>query len=254
LIAVAPIGPGLLSEASDPAPSADEVLARARAVLFPVKDKSMHLLMTVQEPSGVERVRSLRGQERHAPGDRRVLWVFESPAELAGTGFLAQERDGAADALWVYFPGQRRVRQVPPSLRRENFQGSMFTYEDLTALVFLDYGGTHRLVGEQECGKSRCYVIETELPEGAFAYRRLRSSIETETYLPVRVEFHADGLLKEMQVKRTAVVQEIPTILAMEMKSHRDGYRTTVEFTDVVYNQGLDDGLFTVEHLTRIGK
>ena len=45
----------------------------------------------------------------------KVLWIFESPHELQGTGFLAWQNQGKPDTLWVYFPGQRRVRRVPPS-------------------------------------------------------------------------------------------------------------------------------------------
>ena len=114
-------------------PTAEDVLEKARGVISAVRDKSMRVTMRVRAPSGDERIRILRGYEKHDPKERKVLWVFDSPKELEGTGFLAWQNEGSPDSLWVYFPGQRRVRRVPPSIRRENFQGSMFTYEDLVA-------------------------------------------------------------------------------------------------------------------------
>jgi len=235
------------------APTGEAVLEKARAVLSGVRDKSMRVTMRVRAPSGDERVRILRGYEKHDPEARKVLWIFDSPQELEGTGFLAWQNEGSPDSLWVYFPGQRRVRRVPPSIRRENFQGSMFTYEDLVAVFFLDFEGTHRLEGESEYGESRCWIVETTLPEGEFAYRRLRTSIDRETRLPTRVDFYADGLLKTMLVTRTEIVGGIPTILEVEMRSPTDGYRTLVELAEIDYNRGLADNLFTIEHLSQMG-
>ena len=239
-------------------PTGDDVLARARAVSAGVRDKSMRVRMTIRDPDGSERVRTLRGFEKKTPEGRRILWIFESPAELAGTGFLAWQ-EGGPDRLWVYFPGQRRVRQIPPGLRRDHFQGSAFTFEDLTAIFYLDYGGTHVLEGEESCdaakqGAARCRRVATTLPEGEFAYRRVRSWVRADDDVPVRVEFFDDALLKVLRVVRTEEIEGIPTVVEMEMESPRDRYRTRVEFLETDYNVDLEDGLFTVGSLATSGK
>jgi hypothetical protein len=236
------------------AATGDEVLAAARAVSASVKDKTMRVRMTIVEPDGTERVRLLRGYEKKTETGRRILWIFDSPTELAGTGFLAwQERD-QQDHLWVYFPGQRRVRQVPPQLRREHFQGSAFTFEDLTAVFYLDYGGEHLLEGDESCDGARCQLVRTRLPEGEYAYRQIRSWVRSGDHVPVRVEFFDENLLKVLRVVRTEEIEGVPTVLEMEMESPRDSYRTRVEFSEVDYNQDLDDSLFTVGHLSESGK
>jgi outer membrane lipoprotein-sorting protein len=235
-------------------PSGDEVLAAARAVSASVKDKSMRVRMRIVAPDGSERVRLLRGYEKKTENGRRILWIFESPAELAGTGFLAwQERD-EPDHLWVYFPGQRRVRQVPPQLRREHFQGSAFTFEDLTAVFYLDYGGEHLLEREESCEGARCQLVLTRLPAGEYAYREMRSWVRADDHVPVRIEFFDDALLKVLRVLRTERIEGVPTVVEMEMESPRDSYRTRVEFSEVDYNQELDDSLFTLGSLSKTGK
>jgi hypothetical protein len=210
--------------------------------------------MRVIAPSGEERVRTLQGLEKRSGGGRKLLWLFESPAELAGTGFLAWQQPPATDEMWVYFPGQRRVRRVSPDLRREQFQGSTFTYEDLTTVFYLDYDGSHALRGDESCGTHRCRVVETELPDGRFAYRRLRTWIRDEDHLPERIELAGDGVTKHLRVLRTEVVQGIPTIVEAEMTSDADGYRTIVRYSDVHYDRGLGDEQFTVGALERNGK
>jgi outer membrane lipoprotein-sorting protein len=234
--------------------SADEVLAAARAVSAPIRDKSMRVRMSIIEPDGEERVRLLRGYEKKTENGRRILWLFDSPSELQGTSFLAWQEGKEPDHLWVYFPGQRRVRQVPPQLRRENFQGSAFTFEDLTAVFYLDYTGESQLEGEQPCDGARCQLVLTKLPEGQFAYRQMRSWIRADDHIPVRVEFFDDSLLKVLRVLRTEQIEGVPTVVEMEMESPRDAYRTRVVFSDVDYNKDLDESIFTVGNLQQTGK
>jgi outer membrane lipoprotein-sorting protein len=234
--------------------SGDDVIARARATTTAMVDKTMRVSMRVVSPSGNERVRSLKGFEKKGEGGRKVLWIFQSPAELAGTSFLAVERHDGPDLLWVYFPEIRRVRQVPDQLRRERFQGSHFTYEDLTTIFYFDYGGTHVLEGEKPCAGTTCLVVATQLKQGSFAYSRLVSWIRSDTYLPDHVEFYDKDLVKVMKVLATDTIQGIPTILKMEMDGVADGYHTGVEFTEVHYNSGLGDDLFTPNYLASTGK
>ncbi len=234
--------------------TADDVLTAARAVQAPVADKTSGVEMKIRAPSGEERVRTLRGYEKRTTEGRKLLWLFESPTELAGTGFLAWQQRPAADQMWIYFPGQRRVRRISPELRREQFQGSTFTYEDLTTVFHLDYGGTHTLRGVETCGERRCYVVESVLPPGEFVYERLSTWIRTDDLLPERIDLEGGGVSKQMRVLRTDVVEGVPTILEAEMETPADGYRTTVTYRDVDYNAGLGDELFTVGHLERTGK
>ena len=57
-----------------------------------------------------------------------------------------------------------------------------------------------------------------------------------------------------MKVRRTAVVEGVPTILEVEMETPADGYRTVVEFSDVDYNAGLGDDMFSIGYLSQKGK
>ena len=231
-----------------------EVLDAARAAATSVQDKSMRVTMRVRAPDGGEATKTLSGYETHEPGARRVLWLFEKPHELSGTGFLAWQQSGKADALWVYFPGQSRVRRVPPSVRRRHFQGSLFTYEDLVAIFFLDFEGEHTLEGRRACGEAECFIVRSELRPDEFAYQRVRTWIDTATLLPHRVEFFTERLVKEMQVTEVRVIDGIPSITRVVMKDPVDGYTTEVALEDVVYNQSLHRRLFTIESLYRRGR
>ena len=241
----------LLCSSADAA-SGSDIITRARAVTAGISDKRMRVTMHVMSPWGGALTRSLQGYEKKTEGGHKILWVFESPAEAAGTSFLALPTPGGPDHLWVYLPAQHRVRQAPDQLRRDPSQGNNFTYDDLTTIFYFDYGGEHRLNGERSCSQGTCYIIETTLEVGRFAYSRLLTWIDRDTYLLDHIEFY-DGqrLQKILRVQNTANIQEIPTVTMMEMKNAEQGDRTTVEFSDVRYNTGLEDSLFTVAYLSR---
>ncbi|HEY8516715.1 MAG TPA: outer membrane lipoprotein-sorting protein [Candidatus Binatia bacterium] len=246
--------------AAEPGPATDErstvteVLDAARAVHARVSDKTSRVTMRIHDPSGEVRIRTLRGYEKTTPNGRKLLWIFESPAEVAGTGFLAWQKRPEPDEMWVYFPGQRRVRRVSPELRREQFQGSTFTYEDLTTVFYLDYDGTHTLRGVEPCGERRCFVVETELAGDAFAYRTLRTWIRADDHLPQRIELTGEGVRKVMTLVRAGEVEGVATALEIEMATPDDGWRTVVEYSEVDYDSGLPDELFTVGALSQKGK
>ncbi len=215
----------------------------------------MRVRMRVVGHGADERVSTLRGYEKLTDAGRRILWIFDSPLELAGTGFLAWHEGRGPDELWLYLPGQRRVRRVPPGLRREGFQGSLFTYEDLAAVLYLDGVDRARLVEpETECAGGPCALVECSLEPGRFAYQRLRVWLRRRDHLPARIEFYGERLLKVLRVLRAERIDGVPTALEMEMSRPGDAYRTRVELSDVRYNQGLEDSLFTVARLSRSGR
>jgi len=233
------------------AETADGIVGRLRSMVEPVQDRTMRVTMHLRNASGGEDVRSMRGFEKKTAEGWKLLYVYDSPVDLAGTGFLTWTRRSAPDLLWAYFPAQARVRQLPKPAQQTRFQGNDFNYEDLRLLAF-DYEAQHRLEGEAACGDARCYVLETTLPAGAFPYETLRSWLRTDTLLPDRVEFRGQELVKVMRVLRTGRVEGIPTLLAVEMETPNQGHHTAVDFDQVVYNTGINENFFSTERLSRM--
>jgi hypothetical protein len=232
------------------AETADGIVGRLRAMMEPVQDRTTRVTLHLQNASGGEDVRSLRGFEKKTAEGWKVLWVFDSPADLAGTCFLTWTRRSEPDLLWAYFPAQARVRQLPKPGQQTRFQGSDFSYEDMRLLAF-DYEAHYRLEGEAACGDARCYILETTLPSGAFPYETLRSWLRTDTLLP---ELGVPGGRTHEGDARAArrALSGIPTLLAREMETPDQAHRTTVDFDQVAYNTGIDESFFSTARLGRV--
>jgi hypothetical protein len=231
--------------------SGAEVLARARGVTALARDKSVRVTMTIVDPGGSSLVRTIDGVEKATTEGRKLRWTFDSPTELAGTTLLAWQERAGRDRLWVYFPAQRRPRQVTDQMRRERFQGSDITYEDLSVILYSEYDGEHTLVREESCAGGTCDVVETVLPADRFAYERLVTWLRRDLGVPYRIEFFAgDTKLKVVTVPDVAVLEGIPSVVALTAEGS-DGSRTNVRFDDIHYNTGLDDRLFDLAALSR---
>ncbi len=74
-----------------------------------------------------------------AKGDKSIL-RFRSPADIRGVAALTHEHPRATDDSWLYLPASRRVRRISGANRSASFQGTEFTYEDLSSLVVEKYG------------------------------------------------------------------------------------------------------------------
>jgi outer membrane lipoprotein-sorting protein len=244
------------------AESAREMLDRAKAVndAREPKDFSERMKMTLIDSRGGSRVRDLavygRNEDHH--GRKRILF-FLSPPEVRGVGFLSWSVPGADDDQWLYLPELNRVRQISGASRRQSFQGSDFSYDDLQ--IFDDIRdwtedeARSRLLREGESidGVS-CAVIELVLQGTSYEYRRLVLWLDPvdSTFRKIELYDERDGaLLKTLTLGDFATIERVPTARHLEMVNAKRGTRTIVEISDIRYDSGLPADAFTERALER---
>ena len=103
-------------------------------------DEVLQGRMTLFDTGGdsVERRFSRMVLEAEQGGDKLVL-RFLAPAEIKGVSALTHENPGSSDDNWLYLPANKRVRRISGANKTASFQGTEFTYEDLSNLEVIDY-------------------------------------------------------------------------------------------------------------------
>ena len=96
--------------------------------------------MTLFDAGGDSVVRTfsrtvLEGAEK---GDK-VIVRFLTPAEIKGVAALTHEKPGDSDDNWLFLPASKRVRRISGANKTASFQGTEFTYEDLSDLEIDEY-------------------------------------------------------------------------------------------------------------------
>jgi hypothetical protein len=180
----------------------------------------------------------------------RQLTRFTSPADIEGTGFLAIETAVGETDQFLYLPALRRTRRIVSSQKSSSFVNSDFTYEDLERRDVDD--AEHVITGEDKIGKVACYVMESRPKKGTDSqYAMWRSKVAKGIYIPLYTEYYnkREKLFKTYKVTRLKKIQGIWTLNEVIMEDLRKKHKTILKINKVIYNQGLDDGIFTRKYL-----
>lgn len=250
----------LSAQAIAHAETARDLLDRAKAAndAREPKDVSQRMRMVIVDSRGKERIREIESRSLElGGGEKKSLIVFLSPRDVKGVGFLSFSHPDRDDDQWLYLPALKRVRRITTTGRTQSFQGSDFTYQDLDLFdeipEWTEEDATSSLVGRETVDGSACAVIALE-PKKDVGYGRIVVWLDPAEAIFRRIELYdEDGaaLVKTVALGDYRGVGAVPTAHRLEMATVRKGTRTRIELSDVRYDQGLDDDLFTERQLER---
>jgi len=235
--------------------TARDLLDRARQLGQTTRkwnDRVQRLQLKIIDRRGGERNRELTISLKKYPEDKtRTILFFESPPEVKGVGFLQWSDPHAKDEQWLYLPELKRVRQISSGAKHESFVGTDFSYDDLAIVSqLLDWSeqDAHATLAREEIVDGRaCHVIEFTPTGKDLTYGKLLAWLTADDLTILRYEMYDKSakLEKELSLSAVRPIGAIPTAFHMEMKNAQSGSRTVVDFTDIKYDNTLDDAAFT---------
>ncbi len=252
----------ILAAAPANAETARDVLDRAKAVndAREPKDTTQKMKMTLFDSRGGERVRDLEIYSKsYGQRARRALTFFLSPPEVKGVGLLSWSYPDKDDDQWLYLPELKRVRQISGSGRKQSFQGSDFSYDDIEIFDDIDdwteQDASSKLIRDGEVADGfRCAVIELLPKNMPYDYARFLVWLDREDSTFRKIEFYdkKDGaLVKTLTLGGFQAIDGIPTAQRVEMSNAKRGTKTVLELSETRYNRGLADEVFSERTLER---
>ena len=243
---LAPIAPlSLLAAARTQGADARGILERVESLLWG-RTVQGEYEMTITTPRW-ERTLGLRlWMERPGRSFVRIL----SPAKEAGIGSL---RIGSE--MWNYVPKIERVIRIPPSMMLQPWMGSDFTNDDLVKESSLLDDYTHKVLDMVTVGGEPAYRVEaTPKPEAAVVWGRVVFTVRRSDFMPLEQAFFSERgervrVLTFSQVRNIGG-RRLPTQWAMRPDAKPD-HVTTVTLKDAVFDQPVDESIFTQRHLQR---
>jgi outer membrane lipoprotein-sorting protein len=221
-------------------------------------DRVQRLQLRIVDRLGGERQRELVMNFKRYPEDRnRSIVFFESPPEVRGVSVLQWTDPHAKDEQWLYLPALKRVRQISAGARHESFVGTDFSYDDLAIISEItdwsDADARVRLLRDETLDGRSCHVIEFTPTGKDVTYGKILTWLTADDLVMVKFEMYDDSgqLEKVLTLSDVRNVGAIPTAFRMEMKSEQNGSHTVVDFTEIKYDTGLADTLFTQRTLER---
>ncbi len=228
----------------------EQVVEKANhAAYYQGDDGRAKVNMVIKDSQGRERNRNfviLRKNTGESDSGQKFYVYFNRPADISGTSFLVWKHLGKDDDRWLYLPALDLVKRIAASDERTSFVGSHFFYEDVSGRGIEE--DTHEIVETTD----NYYVVKSvpkDKSTAEFAY--YKNYIHQNTFIPVKTEYYdANGQkYREYTAEKVEDVEGFKTVTQSRMKDLRSGGETILTYTDVNYNTGIPENIFTERYL-----
>jgi outer membrane lipoprotein-sorting protein len=211
------------------------------------------LSMILASGRGAPRLREVSYYFKDYGDTDKILMVFQSPRDVAGTGYLSFSYDDEFkdDDMWLYLPAMRRVRRITGSGKNDDFMGTDFTYEDMGSRSLAK--DTFSFQGEESIDGEPCRIVEARPKDRSDPYGRRVIWVRKDSNVIAGADYYdrQGKLLKTLRVSNIQRIDNIWTALKMEMTNVQNKHSTVIEISDIKFNIPLEDNLFAVTTLER---
>lgn len=154
------------------------------------------------------------------------------------------------DDRWLYFPSANIIRRVQAKDQHSNFMGTDFTYYDLSEREPDEEN--HKLLRIEDLNGSTCYVVETtpKEPVGE-GYSKKITWVDKDRFTKMRIQYYnkAGKFFKQYDPGKWEKIDGIWTPKQLVMENHLIKHKTTIDRTNIRYNQGISDDYFLPQHV-----
>lgn len=216
--------------------------------------------MILIDRSGNKRIRNLKTFTKDKGEDTLKLMFFLTPADVKNTAFLTYDYEDSNkdDDQWLYLPELHKVKRIASSDKSSSFMGSDFTYSDMTSRNVNDYN--YKIMKEPMVNSHKTWqmlvVPKSEKTIEETGYTKSIVFIRQDNFVIVQAlnYIKAGKKLKYMMVNDLEKIDGIWTIKEIQMvtkKARKTLHTTVLKFSDIKYNQNLEESLFSTRTLQR---
>ncbi len=230
--------------------TADEIAKKANdASYYAGKDGRADIKMTISDGKGGTRVREFTVLRLNLKGkDQKFYVYFKAPADVRKMAFLVWKHIDKNDDRWLWLPALNLNKRIAPGDKRTSFVGSDFLYEDISGR------GTdedkHELV---ETTDTQYVINNTPLDAKSVEFSSYKVWIDKDTFLPRKAEYLDKNrkLYRRVAATKIEIIQGHPTPLESYAQDIRAGTKTVNVFSNIKYDIGLTEQIFTERFLRR---
>jgi hypothetical protein len=248
--------------AQDKTPSVDEIVNKTNQVAYyQGADGRAQVRMTIVDKGGAKRSREMTILRRDVPaegkakdddthmGDQKYYVYFHLPADVNKMVFLVHKKLKGEDERTLYLPALDLIKPISSADKRTSFVGSHFFYEDVSGRSIED--DTHELLKTT----SSYYVLKnTPKDAKSVEFGHYEMWIHKATFLVTQMVYYdkQGKAYRKYQAVKVDKVGGFWTVLKAQMTDLTDNSYTVLEYSDVKYNVGLPDDIFTQRYLRKL--
>lgn len=228
----------------------DIILKAEQAAYFAGDDGIADVRMVIHDAGGSTREREFRILRWNGENGRQKFYVyFNRPADVRAMAYLVWKHgEGRDDDRWLWLPSIGRVNRIAPGDKRTAFVGSDFVYEDVSGRS--PFEDSHELL---ETTDEVYHIRSTPRNPGSVEFAFYEVWIDRETHLPVKAEYtdRRGNVFRRVTADEVEVIDGFPTVMVSTVEDLNRNSRTVNTFTNVQYNVGLSENIFSERFLRR---
>ncbi|MBT3588902.1 MAG: outer membrane lipoprotein-sorting protein [Flavobacteriaceae bacterium] len=221
------------------AQSAEVLLQNMDLLIAAPKDKEASVLMIITDKSGKENKREASLKQK---GKFKKLYRYTKPEKQAGIATLSLP-DGI---IWLYMPAFGKAVRISLLSKSQAFTGTDFSQEDMSGIPYSDrYNPTIINANNPDF-----YILELTPKSKKTKYSKIILTMDKTNYYPIKMEFFnkSNNYLKLATYtykKQDNYWYAKEVIMTSVLKKHS----TSIILSDVKFDQGMNDDVFTIENL-----
>jgi outer membrane lipoprotein-sorting protein len=221
------------------AQSAEVLLQNMDLLIAAPKDKEASVLMIITDKSGKENKREASLKQK---GKFKKLYRYTKPEKQAGIATLSLP-DGI---IWLYMPAFGKAVRISLLSKSQAFTGTDFSQEDMSGIPYSDrYNPTIINANNPDF-----YILELTPKSKKTKYSKIILTMDKTNYYPIKMEFFnkSNNYLKLATYtykKQDNYWYAKEVIMTSVLKKHS----TSIILSDVKFDQGMNDDVFTIESL-----
>ena len=223
-------------------------------------NSTSNMKMILIDKNKKKRVRELKRFAKDKGEDTLKLMFFLAPADVKDTAFLTYDYEDSNkdDDQWLYLPELQKVKRIASSDKSSSFMGSDFTYSDMTDKNVQDY--THKIMKETKVGGHKTWQMlvtpKTQKTIDETGYTKSILFVRQDNFVVVQALHYIKigKKLKYMKVTGLELIDGIWSTTKIQMttkKGKKTLHKTVIEFSDIKYNQELEESYFTTRTMQK---
>jgi outer membrane lipoprotein-sorting protein len=222
------------------AQDADKLLTRMDSLMAAPKDKQGVVKITVTKKSDKEKEREAIMIQK---GIDKRLYRYTQPESQAGIATLSLP----GDIMWLYMPAFGNPKKISLLAKSQAFTGTDFSYEDMEAKTY-----SERYIPKLLETNGNNYFLELTPKDDKSDYSKIILTLNKTHYYPEKMEYY-DRKGEKRKVANYTYIKigkywNAETVVMADLKKDS---QTEIRLTDVKFDQGLSDELFTVENMVQ---
>ena len=220
------------------AQDAAAILEKMDYIIIAPKDKVGNVKIILIDKTGKEKIREAQMLQK---GPHNKLYRYTKPDSQAGIATLTLPDN----VMWLYLPALGKPKRISMLTKDTSFNNTDFSYEDMATTPYAE-----RFTPELIESAGDYYMLNLVPKSGKSNYSKIIAKINKEHgYAETMDIYDLKGKKFKEAVYRYEKVGKYWNATEVVMKDLEKNHSTKIVITDVKFDQGLSDDIFTVENL-----